>query len=87
MANQKRTIMVTIEKISTGFWIDSEDMPELNVFVRSEAAITEAVIKAVEYFYRHNHKEKVRCVMEVPKFGARRVRIPKQAIEIERRAA
>ena len=88
MEQHQARIMVTIQQVQGGFFVDSEDMPELNVFVAKEERLTMAVPEAIKYLYKHNHKKKVRVLMEVPIFERRdRSKKPRRMVEIEYRHA
>ena len=62
----RETIAITIDKAGTGFFVSSDDLPELNVFVRNAAGLTTAVPEAIKYLYRHNRNVEVMVFMEVP---------------------
>ena len=70
--------MITIEKVSEsfGFFVNSEDLPELNIRIQDEYQLTNVIPKAIKYLFRHNEGREVRVIMEVPVFpGAREVQL------------
>ncbi len=88
MRQHQERITVTIERVQGVFFVDSEDMPELNVFVAKEERLTTAIPEAIKYLYKHNHNKDVRVLMEVPIFGGQgRSRKPRRMVEIEYRSA
>lgn len=88
MRQHQERITVTIERVQGGFFVDSEDMPELNVFVAKEERLTMAVPEAIKYLYRHNHHKDVRVLMEVPIFASQGgSQKPRRTVEIEYRDA
>ena len=37
-----------------GFWVDSQAMPELNLHIREEKNLPDAVAAALRYLFKHN---------------------------------
>lgn len=66
--SERETIVLTIEQVAGGYYIDSQDLPELNVFVKAIDKVVTAVPEAIKYLYRHNRGMDVRVFMEVPVF-------------------
>jgi len=63
-------IAVFIEPLETGgFLVDSDDLPQLNIFVHEEGNLVTAVSQAIKYLYRHNRNMEVNVMMPVPDFG------------------
>ncbi len=65
----RETILLNIEGVGGGYYIDSRDLPELNVFVNAFDKIVTAVPQAIKYLYKHNRGMEVRVLMECPVFS------------------
>ena len=70
MISGRETITITIERIDTGFYVDSDDLPTLNLLVQEEVKLVVAIPEAVKYLYKHNRQLDVRVLMEIPIFDA-----------------
>ena len=78
----KETIIVTIQPVETGFFVDSQDLPQMNLFVREAAKLVEAIPEAIKYLYKHNRGMDVRVLLEVPLLG--QAETPQREVEITR---
>lgn len=65
----KQIIKILIYKIETGFFIDSRDLPQLNLFVKEEVNLIKVIPEAIKYLFKHNEGVDVRVLMEVPVFS------------------
>ena len=81
MANREK-IVLTIEQVPSGYYIDCRDLPELNLFISSFEKILTAVPEAIKYLYKHNRGMDVRVLMEVPVFSDAAVKSEKY-VELE----
>ena len=66
---EREKIVLTIDKVPNGYYIDSRDLTELNLFISSIDKILTAVPEAIKYLYKHNRGMDVRVLMEVPVFS------------------
>ena len=66
---EREKIVLTIEQVPNGFYIDSRDLTELNLFISSIDKILTAVPEAIKYLFKHNRGMDVRVLMEVPVFS------------------
>ena len=69
MDSNKLKIKISIYKIDTGFFVDSRDIPQLNLFVKDEINLINAIPEAIKYLFKHNEGAEVRVLMEVPVFS------------------
>ena len=65
---ESRKIRILISNIDTGFFVTSNDLPELNLFVQNEYGLVNAIPQAIKYLFKHNDGIDVRVLMEVPVF-------------------
>ena len=63
---ERESILITIDEAGAGFFVSSDDLPELNVFVQSADGLITAVPDAIKYLYRHNRNVEVMVLMDVP---------------------
>ena len=66
---EREKVVLTIEQVPNGFYIDSRDLTELNLFISSIDKILTAVPEAIKYLFKHNRGMDVRVLMEVPVFS------------------
>ena len=59
MKQYMETIAVNVEPVSGGFFVDSDDLPTLNLFVQDVRRLLSAIEHGVKYLYRHNRKMEV----------------------------
>ncbi len=78
----REKIVVAIQPVDTGYYVDSTDLPELNIFVKDATRLVDAISGAIRYLYKHNRGLDVRVFMEVPLFAKERV-APQSAVELE----
>ena len=64
----KEKITILIEKIDSGYFVDSQDLKQLNLFVKMEIDLINAIPEAIKYLFKHNRGVDVRVLMEVPVF-------------------
>ena len=65
---EREKVVLTIEQVPDGYYIDSRDLTELNLFISSIDKLLTAVPEAIKYLYKHNRGMDVRVLMEVPVF-------------------
>lgn len=80
MHAEAETIIVQIERItgneSEEFFVNSHDLPALNMIVKRESNLTIAIPNAIKYIYKRNRGMDVRVLMEVPVFdGGREIAV------------
>ena len=81
-------IMIAIERIAgQRFYVDSNDLPELNLVVEGESNLTVAVPNAIKYIYKNNRGLDVRVLMEVPVLDAAAEPEPVREVEVIKQAA
>ena len=69
MNSKIHKIIISIYKIDTGFFVDSRDLPQLNLFVKEEINLINAIPEGIKYLFKHNEGVEVRVLMEVPVFS------------------
>jgi len=79
---RRRKVKIFICKHENGFFVDSDDLPELNVFVENEHDLVNAIPQAIKYLFKHNENAEVRVLMEVPVFSDD-YSIPERIVELE----
>ena len=87
MIHVRETITVTIAQMGAGFFVDSDDLPTLNLLVKEEVKLVMAISEAVKYLYRHNRQLDVRVLMEIPVFDVPATAPPKRELEIAYQSA
>ncbi|MCR9258223.1 MAG: hypothetical protein NXH95_00740 [Pseudomonadaceae bacterium] len=65
MFTDKITILIAQVK-NGGYLVESNDLPELNIFVRDEANLKTAIPAAIKYLYKHNRNINVQVSMQGP---------------------
>ena len=79
----RERIVVAINRLGDGlFYVDSPDLPELNIAVGSEAGLTVAIPTAIKLIYKKNRNLDVRVLMEVPVFERASDLEPQREVEI-----
>ena len=82
---KSETIIVQIERMGeqAGFFVNSKDLPELNMIVKEERNLAVAIPNAIKYIYKRNRELDVMILMEVPVFHGQR----EVAVRPQRKAA